>query len=249
VSSDILVLAGTAASIGILHTLLGPDHYLPFVAMGKAKGWTRAHTLALTAVCGLGHVIGSIALGLIGIAFGLGVANLGSVESARGELAGWAIIAFGLVYAVWGLRRARTGHHHVHVHAHADGVTHVHTHDHRREHAHPHPAAHEQPAARNAMVITPWVLFTIFVLGPCEPLIPLLMYPAAAHDWMAVGLVTAVFALATIATMVAMVGVALSGLSLSRRRAVSFGPLERHAHSLAGAAVAACGAAMVFLGL
>ncbi|MDX2141779.1 MAG: hypothetical protein SFV19_00365 [Rhodospirillaceae bacterium] len=243
--SDIFVLAGTAASIGIIHTLLGPDHYLPFVAMGKARGSTRARTLALTAVCGVGHVIGSIALGLIGIAFGLGVANLESIESTRGNLAGWAILAFGLVYAVWGLRRAHTGHHHVHVHAHADGVTHVHTHDHRREHAHP----HQQPAGAKAAALTTWTLFTIFVLGPCEPLIPLLMYPAAEHNWLAVGLVTLVFAVATIATMLAVVGLALSGLSLSSLAGISFKPLERHAHSLAGGAVAACGGAMVFLGL
>ena len=29
---------------------------------------------------------------------------------------------------------------------------------------------------------TPWVLFLIFVFGPCEPLIPLVMYPAAKHN-------------------------------------------------------------------
>ena len=238
--SEILVLAGTAASVGFIHTVLGPDHYLPFVAMSKARGWSRSRTLVLTALCGVGHVAGSIVLGLIGIAFGLGVARLEMVEGARGDLAGWAILAFGLVYAVWGLRRAHTGHHHVHAHAHADGITHAHTHDHRSEHAHP----HTQSAAQRALSITPWVLFTVFVLGPCEPLIPVLMYPAAAHDWLAVGVVVVVFAATTIGTMLAVVGLALSGL-----QAVNLKPLERYAHSLAGGAVAACGAAMVFLGV
>lgn len=236
---EIFVLAGTAASVGLIHTVLGPDHYLPFIALGKARGWSKSRTLGLTALCGVGHVMGSIILGLVGIAFGVGVANLQSVEQVRGDWAGWAILAFGLAYAVWGLRRAHNSHHHHHVHAHADGTTHMHDHDHHRDHAHP----HEQPAAPMAST-TPWVLFVIFVFGPCEPLIPLLMYPAAAHNWFAIGLVVVVFAAVTISTMVAVVGLALSGLSV-----VNFKSLERHAHSLAGGAVAACGAAMVFLGL
>ena len=88
------------------------------------------------------------------------------------------------------------------------------------------------------------MLFLVFVLGPCEPLIPLLMVPASAHSWTGVALVAAVFALVTIVTMVMVVLFALSGL-----RAVSIKPLERFSHALAGGAVAMCGLAMVFLGL
>ncbi len=33
---DIGVLAATAASIGFVHTITGPDHYLPFIAIGRA---------------------------------------------------------------------------------------------------------------------------------------------------------------------------------------------------------------------
>ena len=92
--------------------------------------------------------------------------------------------------------------------------------------------------------MTPWVQFTIFVLGPCEPLIPLLMYPAAKRDWWGVGWVTFVFAVITIATMVAIVSAAVRGLKLLP---VAF--LERHMHALAGAAICLCGAAILFLGL
>ena len=34
---DLGLLILTAASIGCIHTLLGPDHYVPFVAMGAAR--------------------------------------------------------------------------------------------------------------------------------------------------------------------------------------------------------------------
>jgi hypothetical protein len=36
---DLGLLILTAASIGFVHTLLGPDHYLPFVAMSAARRW------------------------------------------------------------------------------------------------------------------------------------------------------------------------------------------------------------------
>jgi len=32
-SGEIAILAGTAATIGFTHTILGPDHYLPFCCL------------------------------------------------------------------------------------------------------------------------------------------------------------------------------------------------------------------------
>ena len=43
-SPELMVLLVTAAFIGFLHTLLGPDHYLPFIVMGKAKKWSMLKT-------------------------------------------------------------------------------------------------------------------------------------------------------------------------------------------------------------
>ncbi len=37
-SHEIVVLGIAAASIGFFHTLLGPDHYLPFIVMARARG-------------------------------------------------------------------------------------------------------------------------------------------------------------------------------------------------------------------
>ena len=61
------VLLYTAATIAVLHTVLGPDHYLVFTAMGKAQNWSLAKTLRITTLCGLGHVASSMLLGLAGI--------------------------------------------------------------------------------------------------------------------------------------------------------------------------------------
>src|SRR3990172_4044709 len=102
---ELALLAATAAGIGFLHALLGPDHYLPFVLMGRAGRWSRGKTLAVTFVCGLGHVGSSLALAGLGVALGLASARLAAIESFRGQLAVWALIGFGLVYFAWGLRR------------------------------------------------------------------------------------------------------------------------------------------------
>lgn len=232
-TSELTVLAVTAASIGVGHTLLGPDHYLPFVVLSRARGWSKATTVLITVLCGIGHVGSSIVLGTAGIALGVAVANLEGIESARGDIAAWLLTAFGLVYMVWGLRRAARHRAHSHLHAHADGERHNHHHDHERAHLHPHDQAAAAPA------LTPWVLFTIFVFGPCEPLIPILMYPAAASSAAGVALVAGVFSVATILTMVA--SVLLLSFGLER---VSTRGLERYSHALAGLAIFACGVAI-----
>ncbi len=228
-SGEALVLIGAAVSIGFVHTVLGPDHYVPFIAMAKARRWSYRKTLLITLASGLGHVASSAVLGFGGLLLGVEVLKLTSLESARGNIAGWMLFGFGLAYTVWGLRRALRREPLTHVH---DGV--MHTHWGPRVHAH-------DPKQAS---ITPWVLFTIFVFGPCEPLIPLLMYPAAQSDVFGVILVALAFGVVCIGTMMTLVYAALRGLAwLPQRR------FERYSHALAGLSVAICGASVVFLNI
>jgi sulfite exporter TauE/SafE len=235
--AHLLALLGTAATIGLVHTLLGPDHYLPFVAMAKAGDWSRTRTLVVTSLCGLGHVAGSVILGVLGVALGWTIGGIEAVEAARGEWAAWALIVFGLIYASWGVRRALRNRPHTHSHVHADGTLHSHSHTHTNGHAH----VHGEPQGRR---LTPWVLFTIFVLGPCEPLIPVLMIPAAEHSISGLIAVTTVFGITTIGTMLFVTVGLLHGL-----RFVPLRGLERWAHALAGFAIFTSGAAVSWLGL
>ncbi|QQR74979.1 MAG: sulfite exporter TauE/SafE family protein [Holophagales bacterium] len=236
-SNELLLLMATAASIGVVHTLLGPDHYVPFIVLAKARGWSLARTAGITVLCGLGHVLSSVVLGMAGIALGLAVHRLEAVESTRGEIAGWALIALGAVYTAWGIKKAFSGGHgHVHL---GSGHASVHA----LTHAHEHGGKAEAEAARRAPV-TPWALFIVFVLGPCEPLIPILMYPAAAQSAFGMVAVTVVFAATTLAAMLAVTLAGVKGLAL-----LPVHHLERFAHALAGAAILACGVAIKFLGL
>ena len=237
-SNELLTLVIAAASIGFFHTLLGPDHYLPFIVMSRSGRWSLRKTTLVTLLCGTGHVLSSIALGIIGITFGFAVSKLEAVESLRGNLATWALIAFGLIYFVWGMRRALRHKSHEHLHKHDDDdVNHIHSHNHMREHMH----VHNEKRAKS---ITPWVLFTIFVLGPCELLIPMLMYPAAKSSLYGLLWVSGVFGIMTVLTMLSIVLVSTFGINL-----VPSTWLERYTHAVAGAILCFCGMSMLFFGL
>jgi len=236
VTADWALLTSVAASVAVVHTLAGPDHYLPFVAMAKARRWGRSRTLWVTAACGAGHIASSILLALLGGTIAVGAERLRWIESARGDLAAWGLIAFGLLYTVWGLRSAWRDRPHAHVHVHTDGTVHRHRHVHHREHLHVH-------GSTRSGALTPWVLFVVFLLGPCEPLIPILMVPAVSGDVTGFAWLATVFAAITIVTMIAAVLLVLRGLEVVRWR-----PAERYGHALGGAAVLCCGLAIKFLG-
>lgn len=233
--TTLTILLSSAFVIGLVHTLIGPDHYLPFILLAKARNWQLKKTLWITFGCGIGHVLSSVMIGFVGIAAGIAVGKLEGVEGVRGELASWALIAFGLVYGVWGVRCGLKNKSHTHRHVHVNGSIHNHLHTHTEEHSHTH---------NQQQKVTFWSLFIIFVLGPCEPLIPLLMYPAARHNWQGVLAVTIVFGTVTIGTMMVLVGLSSYGLLMLR---TNF--MERFAHALAGSIIALSGVAIKVLGI
>ena len=236
-NQELLILSITAISIGFFHTLLGPDHYLPFIVMARARRWSLLKTGWVTFLCGIGHIMSSVLLGIIGVALGIAVTRLEILESFRGNLAAWALIAFGLVYFIWGLRQAIRNRPHAHLHDHIDEGDHVHTHVHNKEHLH----IHNKEKAAN---LTPWVLFTIFVFGPCEPLIPVLMYPAAKKSIFGLIWIASIFGLEKIAKMLGVVIISTFGINLLPMK-----KLERYTHAIAGGTIFICGLAIQFLGV
>jgi nickel/cobalt exporter len=234
-NDSIVLLSVTAISIGFIHTLLGPDHYLPFIVLSEAKKWNVRKTMFITFLCGIGHVLSSVIIGLVGITVGISVKKLVSVESFRGNIAAWLFIAFGLVYMVISIRNLVKNRKHIHAHFHLGGEKHIHDHDHHKEHTH----IHEKDIRT-----TPWVLFLIFVFGPCEPLIPIVMYPAAANNITGAVFVALLFSAVTITTMMAVVLAFKLGLSR-----INLKPVEKYSHLIAGSMIFLSGLAIQFLGL
>ena len=244
--AELVSLGVPAVSIGFVHCVCGPDHYVPFVAMSRVGLWSLRKTLIITVLCGIGHVLGSAVIGFIGIGLGLIVwqlqaqaieSTLGNAESIRGDLAGWMLLGFGVIYTVWGLYRAfRKG-----------GVLESETTDLAPSDNPYQPgsaiAKAEGEAKSQPGRMTPWVLFTVFLFGPCEPLIPMLMVPASQKNMVGVAWITFLFGLTTLVTMTTLVALIYIGAF-----AVKFPRLQTWGHAMAGSVVAMCGAA-VLLGL
>ena len=200
---------------GLIHTIAGPDHYLPFVALSKSRNYGWFKTILWTVLCGIGHVGSAF---LLAAAF-LFAANLLSeaqfewLETWRGDIAAYALIGMGAAVILhslhrrWKLRAEQQ-----------------HTHNH------------------NSGKLSYWVIFIIFVLGPCEALLPLLTASAVLGP-ASVLLVTLVFTATTLLTMLGAVLICRYGLDKFR-----LPWLEKYAAELAGATVMLCGIA-ICLGL
>jgi sulfite exporter TauE/SafE len=229
---DIYMLMIAAITIACLHTLSGPDHYLPFIALSKARGWSFARTLLWTVICGCGHVWSSVLLGLGGAAIGWSLSKVDWLESVRGGLASWALLIFGLLYSIWGIYKAGQNKRHKHFDIYEDGAIYVYEHRHG-----------EVVAPKERHKVTPWVMFLIFLLGPCEPMIPLLYFPAAKNSGMGMIALIIVYTAITLLTMIVMVTLGYYGVSFLKTDR-----LEKYLHALGGMTIFICGAGMVFMG-
>jgi nickel/cobalt exporter len=213
-------LVAAAISIGSIHTL-APDHWVPFAALARAQRWSARRTALITAACGLGHVTGSVVLGLLSVFLGVELLQrFGQrVEGASGLL----LIGFGVAYAVWGLRRSARAHRH------ARGHHYGHSHHH---------GLGDSPSS-----LSPWALFLLFSADPCVAVIPLI-FAAAPLGWPATLSVIVAYEVATIATMVALVLPTRAAATVARGAWV-----DRHGDALAGAVVALVGMAVLGLGI
>lgn len=208
-----IVLIATAISLGFIHTLAGPDHYLPFIFLSKAGNWKLSKTLIFTAVCGLGHVLSSIILGFIGLIAGIAITKIEIFDGYRADIASILFLIFGFIYlaiSLWKALRKKL----------------------------------DLQAEKAVYSSTPWIIFIIFFLGPCEPLIPILMYPAAQSNWLLLSIVTVTFSVITIMTMIFIVFLGYRGISL-----VSSRFLSKYGHVMAGCVIFLSGIGMVFFDL
>ena len=200
-----LTLVLAAIMVGSLHTM-APDHWMPFAALARARGWTGWRAVRTTILCGFGHVTVSAALGITALFVGLGIIH--AIGAHLENQANYLLMGFGALYAIWAILRKHRHHPHDHEHT-----------------------------------LTEWSLFVLFSLDPCVAVIPMIM-AAAGGGWGAVGAVVVAYEIATIATMVVLVTVALAGVRNLRAAWV-----DRYGDIAAGALIVTVGAAMNVLGI
>ena len=189
----------SAVAVAFFHAL-APDHWLPFVALAKSSRWSMGKLGWVTTLAGIGHVTSSLLLGLVGLWAGLAIHRLEGMEAWRGSVGIWLLIGFGVAYVLWGLKHA--------------------------QHHHPHISIKEAVKVYAARRV--WILFAIFVFGPCEPLIPL-MFVASQVGMPTVWAISLVFSVVTVAMVVGQ-----STLSYAWVRLIEAPWMERYAHALAG---------------
>ncbi len=101
------MLMATAGAAALLHTLI-PDHWLPFVLVGRARRWSGATTAAVSGFSAIVHVLTSIALGLA--ALGIGMTAAKAIGETLHHAGAVLLVIFGLAYALRSWRKG--GHFH-----------------------------------------------------------------------------------------------------------------------------------------
>jgi nickel/cobalt transporter (NicO) family protein len=118
-----LILVGAVAGVGVLHTTV-PDHWVPITLMAHQRGWSASETAHVAFKAGIGHVLSTLAIGLVvwigGVAFATRFGHI--VDS----VASIALVGFGGWIAIAAQRemRVNAGHGHTHGHVHAHGHSH-----------------------------------------------------------------------------------------------------------------------------
>jgi ABC-type nickel/cobalt efflux system permease component RcnA len=229
------LLLVTAAATAAFHTLI-PDHWLPFVLVGRARGWSGRTTAAVSGLSALVHTILSLALGLAALTLEQSVARVVGERLERGS--GILLVVFGTAYALWAWRKG--GHFHpggALFHARDEG-------DHCDGHEGPVSVDHLHYHADDAWIgkeagkgAVPLAL--IVGLNPCVLVLPI-MVATADQGAGALALVTMAYSITTIALMV---GLSVAGVVGARRIPVP--AVARHMETASGLLIAAVG--LVFL--
>jgi nickel/cobalt exporter len=226
----------TAAATAAFHTLI-PDHWLPFVLVGRARGWTAGTTAAVSGFSAIVHTALSVLLGIGALALGVGAAHVigQRLERASGVL----LVVFGTAYALWAWRKG--GHFHpggalLHRHeapARCDG----HEGPENPEHLHYHADDRWIRAGKGALSLA-----LIVGLNPCVLVLPI-MVASAEQGPAAVALVTAAY---SVTTVVLMVGLSVTGVAGARRIPVP--AAARHMEAASGVLIAVAGGLFLALG-
>jgi len=236
INDALVVLLITTFIVAATHTL-SPDHWFGFVMLGRTRKWGIPRTLTVAGIAGIGHVGTSVILSLVAIWAGAALAhNFASIA----EIAtGWAMIIFGVGFAMYAYLKGGHSHHGIpfvnkifsidnreaedlmHVHDHC-GHDHDHDYNHGHDHGHNYDDDHDQDhhyddhdGKKGTQLEAGYGLVAIIALTPCVLLIPLALR-AGEIGMAAVVWTIVVFFVATMAAILILVAASLKGLQVIR---------------------------------
>ena len=250
------LLVAAVAAVGVFHTLV-PDHWVPIALVARRHGWTRAHTARAAAIAGLGHTISTLIIAIV--VWYAGILFAERFGRAVDVVTSGALIVFGAWVLVGALRELREqgttwdgagdpadaaasrGHAHEHRHG---ALVHSHWHTHTPADRHDSAAVDPKaPPEHDHVHATSSRTALLLILGssPMVEGIPA-FFAASRYGPGLIALMSAVFAVSTIATYVGLCVTAASGLAR-----LHIGPLERYGEVLSGGLIMALGVVFLFL--
>jgi hypothetical protein len=179
----LLSLLGGGFVAAFLHAAL-PTHWLPFVLVGRAQGWSLSRNLLAVTAAGLAHVASTVVVGSLIVAAGLALDAV--VAGLLPWLSAALLFGFGGFYLIRSVvRRPAT--------AGGPGMDLA------------------EPTVSHAAAF--WGLVGVMALSPGEVLLPIYM-SASGEGAAALALLTLVFAVGTVAGMAAFTLLARAGASV-----------------------------------
>jgi hypothetical protein len=216
-----LSILATGFAVAFLHGAL-PNHWLPFVLVGRRQGWGGRKTLAITAGAGLCHAAITMLLGLLLVGAGMAVSDrLGPVLP---YVAGAILIALGLYYL------ARNGRGGGHLHLPFLG---------RLAPVHGPEGEIIAPALSDRSAVLG--LIALLALSPCEAFLPVYL-SGLRYGWAGFAVLSLVLTAAAVASMTG-----LTGLSLAGARRLGLKSTERYEGAVLGLALVLLGVLVILL--
>ncbi|MCF7689535.1 MAG: hypothetical protein K9M98_16120 [Cephaloticoccus sp.] len=212
-STLLTTIAATGFTVAFFHAAI-PTHWLPFVLVGRARGWSHTRTMSVALFAGLGHVGLTTVLGLL-IAW-LGFQLDAEIGHAFTPLAGGVLVAVGVYYLWRQLRGGGICHH-------AMPGSHHHADEHCAEEAKE--GSHWEHELRDSQLASvssgDWAaisgLFLMLTLSPCEGFLPVYL-SAVQFGWMGFVVLSLILAVATLAGMTVFTWLALIGFEKLKLR-------------------------------
>lgn len=208
-STVLTTVAATGFTVAFMHAVI-PTHWLPFVLVARARNWSRAKTLAVTSLAGLGHVALTSLLGLL-------IAWFGFQLEEKVEWFSWFAGGLLIAFAVFYLWRQVSGR----------GILHHHppgSHHHADEHCgHESGPSHWQEEMKDSSLVSvragDWAaisgLFVMLTLSPCEVFLPVYL-SGVQFGWKGFVVLSVILAVATLAGMTLFTWLALIGFERFR---------------------------------
>ncbi|MEO5958428.1 MAG: hypothetical protein ABIZ49_01590 [Opitutaceae bacterium] len=229
-------IAFTGFTVAFFHAAI-PTHWLPFVLVARARGWSRPKTLAVTVGAGLGHVIITGLIGLVIAWFGFQIDE--TVGRAFPWVAGGLLLAIGAFYfwRQWSGRGI--------VHHHPPG-SHHHADEHCGETL---DKSHWDDELKDSPLVSrnsgDWAaisgLLVMLTLSPCEGFLPVYL-SGVQFGWRGFWVLSGILAIATFVAMTLFTWLALLGFEKMRIR-----NFERYEAGLLGGLFAVLGVLVVAL--